>query len=363
VDLLLSFLDEPDEPVRSRRRPPRGPSTDRQTLMMRRIIGGLGLAVVALLLIFGIRGCLNARAEQALQDYGDGSAELLQESQRGGNQLFDLLQSQGGSDQTVNITTSLNGYQVEAANLVDRAADLDVPDEASDAQGDLLEVLELRRDGMRLVADSVPQALGDQERRQGTSRLDDAMQIFLASDTLDRVRFRPELRAALESEQLAMPKLPDDTFLPDVEWLDSAFIADRVNALKSGTGGDQQAAPGLHGNGIASVSLGGTTLTPGSSASIQLGGDLAFEVQVQNQGENTENDVNVTVTVGEGSDAIKLEEPIDTIAAGEIVPVTIPLAEQPPTGQNVPIAVEVQAVPGEEKTDNNVQEFSVIFTR
>ena len=98
-------------------------------------------------------------------------------------------------------------------------------------------------------------------------------------------------------------------------------------------------------------------------ASVQLSEDLAFDVQVQNQGENTETDVTVTVTVGDGNDAIELDEPIDTIAAGEIKPVTIPLAEQPPTGQSVPITVEVQPVPGEEKTDNNVQEFSVIFTR
>jgi hypothetical protein len=362
--LLLSFLDEPDEPVRPRRRPPRGPSTDRQTLMMRRVIAGVGAAVLALLLIFGVRGCLNARSEQALEDYGNDAADLLQESKREGDQLFDLLQSEGGTDQTVNITTALNGYQVEASSLVERARDLDVPDEAAEAQDDLLEVLELRRDGLRVVRDSLPQALGDQDRRQGTERLDDAMQIFLASDTLDAVRFRPELRAALESEQLPVPNLPQEPFLVDVEWLDAAFIADRVNGLKSGTAGtDDEAAPGLHGNGIAAVSLGGTTLTPGASASVQLTEDLAFDVQVENQGDNTENDVTVTVTVGQGDDAIELEDPIDTIAAGEIATVTIPLAEQPPTGQSVPITVEVQPVPGEEKTDNNVQEFSVIFTR
>jgi hypothetical protein len=332
--------------------------------MIRRIIAGVALTVLVLLLIFGVRGCLNARAEQALEDYGNESAELLQESKREGDQLFKLLQSEGGTDQTTNIINSINGYQVEASNLVDRARDLDVPDEAAAAQDDLLEVLELRRDGLRVVADSVPQALGDQDRRQGTERLDDAMQIFLASDTLDRVRFRPELRAALEAEQLRMPELPGETFVPDVEWLDAAFLADRINGLKSGTGGtDGEAAPGLHGNGIASVSLGGTTLTPGASATVQLSGDLAFEVQVQNQGENTETDVTVTVTVGQGGDAIKLDDVIDTIAAGEIVPVTIPLAEQPPTGQSVPIRVEAEPVPGEEKTDNNVQEFSVIFTR
>jgi uncharacterized membrane protein len=96
---------------------------------------------------------------------------------------------------------------------------------------------------------------------------------------------------------------------------------------------------------------------------VQLSGSLAFEVQVQNQGENTENDVTVTVTVGDGGDADARDKTIDTIAPGEIQTVTIPLDQQPPTGQNVPIKVEVKPVPGEQKTDNNTQEFSVIFTR
>ena len=42
---------------------------------------------------------------------------------------------------------------------------------------------------------------------------------------------------------------------------------------------------------------------------------------------------------------------------------SIPLSEQPPTGQNVPITVRVKPVPGEEVTDNNEAEFTVIFTR
>jgi hypothetical protein len=69
------------------------------------------------------------------------------------------------------------------------------------------------------------------------------------------------------------------------------------------------------------------------------------------------------VRVGQGGDATELEEPIDTIAAGEAQTVTIPLGQQPPTGQNVPIEVEIEPVPGEEKTDNNSATYSVIFTR
>jgi hypothetical protein len=362
----LSFLDEPDEPVRPRRRPPRGSSVDRQTLMARRGIAGVGVLIVVILFVLLLRGCLDARKENAMEDYANQSAEIMRESKLEGDQLFDLLQSEGGTDQVVEIQNDLNAYRVSSSERVDRARGLDVPDELGDAHGYFLDVLELRRDGLALTADAMRTALGDQDRRQGTERVAYAMQMFLASDTIDRTRFRPRLEAALEEEELAMPRFPSDTFVRDVEWLDPAFVADQVNALRSGTGGaaDEDAAPGLHGNGLAAVTLGGTTLTPGATGTtVQLTGDLAFEVQVQNQGENTETDVNVVVAVGEGDDAIELEEAIDTIAVGEIQTVTIPLTEQPPTGQNVPITVEVEPVPGEEMTDNNVQEFSVIFTR
>jgi hypothetical protein len=361
---LLSFLDEPDEPVRTGRRPPRGPAADRQTLMVRRAIAGGGVLIVVILLVLGFRGCLDARKENAMEDYADRSAELLRESKLEGDELFKLLQSEGGTDQVVVIQNELNGYRASSSARVDRARGLDVPDEVSGAQRYLLDVLELRRDGLARTADAMRTALGDQDRRQGTEDVTAAMQTFLASDTLDRLRFRPNLTEALEEEELDVPALPGETFVPDVEWLDAAFVADQVNALRSGTGGGGEAAtPGLHGNGLAAVSLGGTTLTPGAGATVQLTGDLAFEIQVQNQGENTETDVNVILTVGEGDDAFELEEPIDTIAVGEIQTVTIPLSEQPPTGQNVPITVEVEPVPGEEMTDNNIQEFSVIFTR
>jgi hypothetical protein len=361
----LSFLDEPDEPVRTRRRPPRGSSVDRQTLMARRGIAAVGVLIVVILFVLLFRGCLDARKENAMEDYANRSAELMRESKLEGDLLFDLLQSEGGTDQVVEIQNDLNAYRVSSSERVDRARGLDVPDEVADAHGYFLDVLELRRDALALTADAMRTALGDQDRREGTQDVTRAMQVFLASDTIDMARFRPRLKEALEEEDLSVPNFPSKTFVPDVEWLEAAFVADRVNGLRSGTGGtgDEAAAPGLHGNGIAAVSLGGTTLTPGAGATVQLTGDLAFEVQVQNQGENTETDVNVVVSVGEGDDAIELEEAIDTIAVGEIQTVTIPLSEQPPIGQNVAISVEVEPVPGEEMTDNNVQEFTVIFTR
>jgi hypothetical protein len=332
--------------------------------MVRRTIALVAGLIVFILLVLLVRSCFDARKESAIRDYADDSAELLSESQGEGRQLFELLQGEGGTDQATTIINTLNGYRAASSARVDRAEALDVPGDLSDAQDELLEVLQLRADGLARIADALRVALGDQDRREGTQEVARQMQVFLASDVVDTLRFRRELFDVLGDEGLSAPQLPRAGFVPDIEWLQPDFVADQVNALRTGTGGpDGDAAPGLHGNGIAGVSLGGVALTPSVGASVQLSEDLAFEIQVQNQGENVENDVVVRVTVGDGGDADEREETIDTIAPGEIQTVTIPLDSQPATGQNVPITVEVEPVTGEQKTDNNTQESSVIFTR
>jgi hypothetical protein len=332
--------------------------------MVRRTIAIVGGVIVLILLVLLVRSCFNARTENAIKDYANDSAELLRASKVEGDGLFQLLQGQGGADQATSIINQLNGYRSESASLVDRANRLDVPGDLKDAQDELLSVLELRRDALAKITDALRVALGDQNRREGTTEVAKQMQVFLASDVIDTLRFRRDLYDVLGDRDLSAPDLPKNGFVPDIEWLQPDFVADQVNALRTGTGGGGTAAPGLHGNGIAAVSLGGVALSPGApAASVQLSEDLAFEIQVQNQGENTENDVTVTVTVGDGGDADERDKTIDTIAPGEIQTVTIPLDKQPATGQNVPIKVEVKPVAGEEKTDNNTQEFSVIFTR
>src|SRR4051812_47970761 len=276
--LLLSFLDEPDEPARGRRRPPRGPSTDRQTLMVRRSIALVAGVIVLILLVLGVRSCLNTRSENAIKNYSNDSAELLRASKLEGDQLFKLLQGEGGTNQATAIINQLNAYRVDSSELVDRANRLDVPGDLKGARSELQEVLELRRDGFADITDALQVALGDQERRQGSDDVAKQMQVFLASDIVDTQRFRPALFDVLRDKDLSAPDLPQNGFVPDIQWLQPDFVADQVNALRTGTGGGGEAAPGLHGNGVAGVTLGGIALTPGGNASVQLAGDLSFEI-------------------------------------------------------------------------------------
>jgi hypothetical protein len=335
--------------------------------MVRRTLAIGAALLVLILLVLAFRGCLNARNEQAIKDYVGESSELIDQSKLEGNQLFELLGGSGDQDTAVDAANVVNGLRSESATLVDRAEDLDVPDEVSSAQENLVDAFELRRDALAAVANALPGALADEERRESTADIAEMMQVFLASDVLLKYRFSPNLEQALRDEDLAdevsVPKQNELEFVPDVQWGDPDFVADQIAGLRgTGAGGDEAATPGLHGNGLGTVTLGGVALVPGASATVPLADDLSFEVQVVNQGENNETDVNVRVTVGEASDAIELEETIPEIAVGEQQNVTIPLAERPPTGENVAVSVEVEPVPGEEMTDNNSADFTVIFT-
>lgn len=330
--------------------------------MARRTIGAGAVLLVVILLVFGFRGCLDARKERAIEDYVRQSGELITVSQGESQTLFDVLSAPSDPDQAVNRQNQANALRGDSATLVDRARDLDVPDELSEAHEEFVEALELRRDGIAEVADQLPGALAQDARVESTGRIAQMMQVFLASDVLLRARYLPLVEETLESEDVnaAAPRAGTLRFVQNIAWVDPNFVADEIAGIR---GADGTATPGLHGNGLGTVALAGVALTPGAGATVPLTGDAAFDIQVVNQGENTETDVRVTVTVGQGADARELEETIDEIAAGEAQNATIPLSAQPPTGQNVPITVRVEPVPGEEVTDNNEAEFTVIFTR
>jgi hypothetical protein len=330
--------------------------------LVRRTIAAGAAILVLILLVVGFRGCLDARKERSMQDYVRNTNELVDLSKAESRRLFAILEAPSDQNQDVDRQNQANTLKIDSATLADRARNLDVPDQFSGAQDYFVEGLELRRDALSQIAKELPGALATEEQRQSTGRIAQMMQVFNASDVLMRSRFLVEEKSALEEEDVTAtpPTTEALTFLTDTQWLQPDFVADQISGIR-GTGGS--ATPGLHGDGLGTVSLGGIALTPGGSTTVQLTKDIAFDIQVVNQGDSTETDVGVTVTVGSGGDATKLEETIPEIAAGEQKTASIPLTSQPPTGQNVPITVSVKPVPGEQVTDNNEADFTVIFTR
>jgi hypothetical protein len=376
----LSFLDERDDQPRAprppRRPPPRGPSTDPQTLLVRRVIAIGGGLLVLLLLFFGIRGCQASQKEQGFKDYVADADELVAESEQQSVALFELLEDPGNSE--VDFTSNVNGIKVQAEQLVERADDIDVPDELKGANDSLVEALEFRRDGLDGIAREAagttadaPEGTSDDDEGDPNERIAAQMQFFLTSDVIYSQRFLPKLLGALEEEDLDEDvPVPDSladpetiAFLPDISWLRPQTVADSVSGV--GAGGDEEAAPGLHGSGLGSVTVkpAGTALVEGAPAQLPASEDTSFDIEIANQGEHPEENVVVVVEIAGTGDPLELEETLDAINPGESKIVNVPLAETPPIGETVDINVRIEPVPGEEKTDNNEASFTAIFSR
>jgi hypothetical protein len=361
----LSFLDERDEPRTGPGRPTGGGGVDRQTLRVRQATAaGVGLLVL-LLLVFGVKGCLSSRKEQAFKNYVNDATSLEQESKQESDSLFKTLQS---GETPVTLENNVNAAKVQAEQLVDRARRVDHPDQLSGAHGALVQALGFRRDGLAGISRALPRALAKEGRSQAMETIAAQMQNFLTSDVIYTQRFVPGLLKSLDHEGLKddVPVPVDLTspkgFLPDIDWLKPTTVADRIarGSAASGTA----ATPGLHGTGLGTVTVkpGGQALQPGSAVAIKSSPDLAFDVQIENQGENEEQDIKVKISITGAGKAIELEDQLDTIAAGESKTLTVPLAQTPPVSKPVTIKVEIALVPGEKKTDNNKGSFPAVFT-
>jgi len=361
----VSFFDETQQrPARTRRPPPqRGRSTDRQTLLFRRVLaGGIGF-IVLLLLILGIKSCRDSARRDSMKTYVKDLAAITTGSGQESSALFTVL-SRPGKPSPIQLQNTINQYENDAAQLVDRAKHTNHPDEMSNAQRYLVQALELRRNALATIASSLQGALGVSGQQAATSRIASQMQTLLASDVIYAQQMIPSLRKPLRKESLLDEvTIPKSRFLPDLQWVRPTVVASHLEGLRSGRGSGP-VAPGLHGTSLVGTVArpGGQSLSSGGTTSITVSQKLSFDVTVQNGGVNKESDVQVTVTISGSGKPIVREQTIPTMAAGQQKIVSIPLAATPPTGRRLNVTVDIKAVPGETKTDNNKATYGVIFT-
>lgn len=333
---------------------------DRQTLMVRRTIALGGGVVILILLVFGINSCLDSRKDRAFEDYASDVRAMVRSSNDTSERLFDLLSSPSQAD-ALDVQTQVNAERADAEQLVQRAGDTDHPDELDGANSWLVEALQFRADAIERTAAALPEALGGERgSSDAVNSIAGQMQALLASDVIYLQRTIPELTAAYDERGIE-EQFPTDRFLPDLGWLEPQTVETRLGRISGDS--SRAATPGLHGTGIqgASVQPAGTNLNESGVNRVPVGDNLAFEVQVQNQGESDETDLAVTVTITDG-ERISVDQTIPRIAAGAEETVSIPIPQQPSTDAVSTVTVEVAAVPGEGTRDNNRIRYQVAFT-
>jgi CARDB protein len=332
---------------RSRRRP------ERQQILLRRALALGGGLLILILIVLGVKGCLDARKSRALKDYARDVTQIVDETQQTSDDFFGKLADPG----ELSVTEFINQVEADRSamdNYASRVDSLDAPGDMSDAQGTLELVYTLRASAMNEIADKMSTALGDVGSERATASIAAQMRKLLASDELYAAVVRPQIDDVLADNGIEGSDVPKSVFLADgTQWLDESEVS---AALGSISGSSAASTPGVHGLGLVGTSVNGTELSSEETVTVPSEGTPEVEVQVANQGESTENGITVSVSVDGGG---TLQGTIDSIAAGETSSVSIPLTPAP-SGEAT-LEVKVDTVPGEQISENNEASYPVVF--
>jgi hypothetical protein len=332
-----------------RERPKRRP--ERQQIMLRRGLALGGGLVLLILVVLGVKGCLDARANRELGDYARNVAAIVDETQQTSKTFFARLEDPGSASVT-DFIDQVNADRSAVDAYATRIDDLSTPGDMSRAQANLELAYQLRASAMDEIAEKTDDALGDAGAENAMAAIARQMQKLLASDVIYEQVVRPEVDGILADNGISDSDLPESTFLADEKWLDESTVSDALSAISGNTGGE---VSGVHGTEIAGVSVNGTELIEGAPTTIAGEEGVVVEVGVLNPLESTESGVGVAVTV-EGN---TLKETIDELPPGETGTALITLTPAP-SGE-VTIEVEVEPVPGEEVLENNEATYTLLI--
>jgi hypothetical protein len=321
--------------------------------MLRRLLALGGALVILILLVLGVKGCLDARARSALSDYARSVEQIVNETDQTSKDFFSKLEDPG----TLSVTEFVglvNGDRSAMDNYASRVDGLSAPGEMSSAQNSLKLVYELRSSAMDTIADKMPTALGEAGAPKATAAIAKQMQTLLAADIIYETVTRPEINGKLADNGIEGDDVPKSTYLPGgTKWLDEAEVKTALGAVNGSSGGT--ASPGVHGLGLLGVRVGENELVEEVPNSVVTEGTPEVEVEVQNQGESTENGITVVV-IANGTETTQEIATLEPAASETAV---VPLTPAPKGATT--LEVEVEPVPGEQVTENNEATYTVNF--
>jgi hypothetical protein len=334
------------------------------------VAAGLGLLIL-LLLFFAVNSACDTARKNSLKDYNREVLAIVEESDsQVGRGFFELLGQQDAPD---DLASAVSSFKVQAETQLEQAEKVDVPDDMAAAHRSLLIALEMRQDALEYIAGRIPTALGDEgdAADEAISEIAGQMQAFLASDVILDVRVTPLVKKALDDAEVGGQEVvKTQRFLADLSFLTPETVASVFGTQLSEGGSNRDPndppAPGTHGHGLSSVTIGDVTLQPGTPNRVAAtgSGNLTVNVKFANQGQNDEFDVKVVVRVNGPGEPLRVEKTVDQTTAGSEAEANIDLPKNKLTaGEALEMIVEVRKVGGEQKTDNNKQTYNLLFEK
>ena len=330
--------------------------------MVRRI--GLAVVVIIAIVLIAVlvNSCETSARNNALKDYNNSVASLNARSAQTGANFFKVLS--GGTSDPTSLKQGLAQAAGDANTELSNAKNLSTPDEVKGAQQNFVTALQMRKDGMSNIANQVQPALQSQTSQNAIDTIAAEMARFYASDVLYKDYTVPQIVGALRAAGITVgglggQQLNSSQFLPSIQWLDPSHVASVLNvSLPSTRAPTTRAAPGTHGHAMQSVSVGGSALSTSGTNTIPASPPPTFACTFTNDGQNTETNVVVKVTVG--GTGISGQAVTPQTMPGHQYTAQVTLSSSPPKGTYT-VSATVEHVPGEKTFTHNTQTFQVTF--
>jgi hypothetical protein len=359
--------DEPEDrrPGPPRDRPPRrrgprirGPGNLTPLL---RLVALISLAIlIVVLLVVWVEGCASDRKRDRYGSYITEIGAVGNASARLGEELTTYLTTP--ALKLEDLDAKLGGYVQTAETQVQRAEDVGSPGPLHNAHEGAIEALQFRVNGIRGLRTAFQETADATEASVAGEQLAVQAQRLLASDVVWADAFKAPAEAVLASQQVEGLEVPMSEFISTDEITTPGSLAAIWQRIQ---GASTDGTPtGLHGNGISYVKAlpSGQILSMETETIIKVTNELAFEVGVEDTGDNQEFRVVVTLTIPKQPDPIVQKQTIPTIDPGETKAVTFQIGALVEFGEPLSIKVDVDPVEGETNTSNNTHEYPVTFT-
>jgi hypothetical protein len=380
----LSFFDEGDEPRTAIRAPrqasrqPTGrrPPADDRTLLVRRGAAAVVVLLIVVLVVLGVKAILDRQATAALKNYATEVAGMVTSEQTNVQlpfftQLDDAYQSSNAAEIANNIQQDVQQLESDYR----QAQGWNVPSQMVGAQRWFVGMLGLRLTALTQVENDVQQLLGNGKQVSTVTEIAGAMQILNAADVNYAERVKPLILQALATANISGVAVPSVKFLPDVAWMIPATVAQRVLGYVPVTlgGGATPPSGALVGHALESVSVNGTTMTPGTTPNdfTLSSSGVTFTLVVKNGGTVTENGVETKISFKKAGLDLSCMTSTNTIrqtTPGNTYNSAIVLSPASSTcnsfyGLPLEMTAEVVPVPGETNKANNYLSYLVEFSR
>lgn len=355
---MAFFDDEELEPAArpGERRP--GVERQRQFLLRRAIALGAGVLVLVLLLL-GVRGCLEARKERGFENYLRDLSSIAGDSRQLSNGFFERLNNPPPDMSELDLQNAIRSDRGSAEGHLQRAQGMDLPSELEGPHEGVTLAFELRRDALETIAERIPPALGDNGREAAIQQITRAMRTLVASDAL-YLRARQQIQRTLEDEEIE-GEVPASRFVPDpVE----RYLSDlELSAILARVVVDPEETAQVRGVEILGTTLepAGIALTPDGENAVELNRRPELAVDVQNSGEMRETEVTVSFSISGAPETIEGSSTIQRIPPAESETATLAIQPQPPTETELTLTVTVAPVPGETLIENNQSTYQITF--